>query len=148
MRLILHMVAFVAMLMFLLPDTLYSETKPAVKKKSDNIEKADQLGEEFQKQGPWTRQAPQDGGFYGMPQPKDYLAPPESQLPQYESENSTVQYPLCYNPYNRAYEYCYSGDSSYFQLRFRSPDFRFWWRRGRTCPPGYHFVPEEGCYRH
>jgi len=148
MRLILHMVAFIAMLMFLLPDALYSETKSSAKKRSGDIEKADQLGEEFQKQGPWTRQAPQAGGFYGMPQPEDYLATPESQRPKDESESSVMQYPLCYNPYNRVYEYCYPRESSYFNLRFRSPEFRFWWRRGRACPPGYYFVPEEGCYRY
>jgi len=111
-----------------------------------DIEKADRLGEEFQKQGPWSRQEPQDGLFYGIPQQGKYLTTPESEL-QDGSGSVLTQYPLCYSPYTGSYEYCYPRGSSYFKSRFRSPAFRSWWRRGRVCPPGYYFMPDEGCYR-
>jgi hypothetical protein len=112
-----------------------------------NIEKADRLGEKFQRQGPWSRKEPQDGLFYGIPQPGEYLATPESQLPKDDSGVGITQYPLCYNPYTGSYEYCYPRGSSNFRARFRSADFRSWWRRGGACPPGYYFMPGEGCYR-
>jgi hypothetical protein len=137
-----------AICMFFVPGPLNAEIQSSANIRTDNIERANKLGEEFQKQGPWSRKSPQDQDFYGIPQPEDYLATPESQLPKSESDMSSVPYPLCYNPYTRVYEYCYSGDSSYFQSRFSSPEFRFWWKRGRTCPPGYYFVPKEGCYRY
>jgi hypothetical protein len=148
MESLIHKVIFSAICMFLLSEPLNAEIKSPSNIRSENLERVNNLGEEFQRQGPWSRKSPQDGGFYDIPQPDSYLATPESQLPKSEPEVSAVPYPLCYNPYIRVYEYCYSGDSSYFQSRFSSPQFRFWWKRGRTCPPGYYFVPEEGCYRY
>ncbi len=131
---------------FILPGDLLCETGSPLKRNPDPIEKADKLGEEFQREGPWSRQAPQ-GGFYDVPQPRDYLATPGSQFPPDDAGSDMTQYPLCYNPYAGYYEYCYPRESSYFRSRLRTPGFRSWWRRGRSCPPGYHFIPEEGCYR-
>lgn len=112
-----------------------------------DIEKADRLGEDFQRKGPWTRPESSGDGFYGIPQPEEYLASPESKLPKEDRGAALTHYPLCYSPYTGYYEYCYPRESSYFKSRFRSPAFRSWWRSGRACPPGYYFVPEEGCYR-
>lgn len=131
---------------FSLPGVLFCETGNLQRKNSDTIETADKLGEDFQKQGPWSRKESPGDGFYGIPQPGEYQTP-GSQVPEEESEYNINQYPLCYNPYERLYEYCYPKGSSYYRSRFRSPDFWSWWRRGRVCPPGYYFVPEEGCYK-
>lgn len=120
----------------LLPCALYSETR------SSDIERADRLGEEFQKQMPWSKEKPQSGEFYGTPQPKDYLSPPEKEETQSEPD---AQYPYCYDPYTGYYEYCYRGydplyGDDYWRLRFR-------WDHGKRCPPGFHFKPGWGCYR-
>jgi hypothetical protein len=119
-----------------------------VSAKSDAIQQADRLGEDFQQQGPWSRREPLGDGFYGVPQPKEYQTDFGGHLPQDESGFDTSQYPLCYNPYTSVYEYCYPRESPYFLSRFRSPAFRLWWRKGRICPPGYYFVPDKGCYNH
>jgi hypothetical protein len=146
-RSILFLVAVAVICMFFPPGAVYSETRSSSINKADNIDKADNLGEEFQNQGPWSRQAPATEGSIGTPQPEEYLAAPESQLSGSESDGASVQYPLCYDPYKQDYESCDPMDSSDFQLRFRSPDFRLWWTKGRTCPSGYYFVPGKGCYR-
>ncbi|MBI5634440.1 MAG: hypothetical protein HZA15_13300 [Nitrospirae bacterium] len=137
----------IAVCFFILPGFVFSEAATLQKRASDRIEEADRLGEDFQNQGPWSRQEPQGSGFYGIPQPEDYLATPGSQVPADESGNDMARYPLCYNPYAGTYEYCYPRESSYYRSGFRSPSFRPGWGRGKTCPPGYYFVPEKGCYR-
>ena len=147
MKSLLFIVAVAVICMFFPPGVLYPETRSSSIKRSDNIDKADNLGDEFQKQGPWSRQAPAGDGSTATPQPEEYLATPKSQIPGSESEGGSVQYPLCYNPYKQVYESCAPMDSSDFQLRLRSPAFRLWWKKGRTCPSGYYFVPEKGCYR-
>lgn len=75
---------------------------------AENIKKAEQLGEEFQRQMPWSRKSPQSGAYYGMPQPESYFSTPERELPDFK-EPYVIQYPYCYNPYTRQYEYCYAG---------------------------------------
>lgn len=120
----------------------YAETG-APSPKDKDIEKADKLGEEFQRQMPWSKErAPA-----GEPLTRDVPQSPESQKPKDEPESQWKQYPLCYNPHTHRYEYCYPGDPDYFMLRFRSPKFRFWWDYGRSCPPGYYFAPGQGCFR-
>jgi hypothetical protein len=133
-------------LMVVLHSCSYAEAG-ALPLNNKDIKKADRLGEDFQQQGPWSRQEPLGGGFYGIPQPEEYQATPESQIPNDEPGSGITQYPLCYNPYSGSYEYCYPRESFYFRSRFSSPDFRIWWKRGRACPPGYYFVPKQGCYR-
>ncbi len=114
---------------------------------SDSIQRAMNLGDEFQDMGPWSGHAGRDSGFYGLAQPRDYLTAPESKRITTDQGTDSAAYPLCYNPYQRAYEYCYPRDSAYFQLLLRSADFRAWWSRGRVCPPGYYFRYGKGCYR-
>lgn len=124
----------------------YSEAG-ALSLRDSDIEKADRLGEGFQKQGPWSRQESRGNGFSVIPQPEEYRTASDSQAQKDESEYGMNQYPLCYNPYAGLYEYCYPRESSLYRSRFRSSEFRSWWRKGRICPPGYYFVPDEGCYR-
>lgn len=139
--------AFVMAFCFIPPCLVYCEADTLHERNSDNIEKADRLGEDFQNQGPWSRQRSPDDNFYAIPQPREYQATPGSQIPEVEPKYDITQYPLCYNPYAGAYEYCYRGGSSFYRSGFRSPSFGLKWRRGRSCPPGYYFVPEKGCYR-
>lgn len=106
---------------------------------------ASELGEDFQKQMPYSKEKPQSGE--GQPQPRDYTAPPEREKPEARTPAQAPDYPLCYDPYTRTYEYCHPEDSDSFRMRLRSPDFRFWWESGRTCPPGYYFRPGWGCYQ-
>jgi hypothetical protein len=113
-----------------------------------DVEKADQLGDEFQRQMPWYARTPQSGAFFGIPQPKEYLSAPESEIPPESSEYLSRQYPLCYDPYTGSYEYCKPRNSYYFRVKLRSPQFRFWWSKGRFCPYGYFFIPDRGCYRY
>jgi len=119
---------------------------------SDNAEKADKLSEDFQKQSPWFREKSESGESKGTPQPDLYLRTPEGQKEETQ-EYPYCRYPycpeqsaLCYNPDLDIYENCYPADSSHFKIRFRSPKFRLWWERERTCPPGYFFTPDGGCY--
>ena len=140
-------------LFFLLLSSSYAgEVKPAEKSPSaGDIEKANQLGEEFQRQMPWSRESPQSGEYYGSPQPKSYFSTPERELP--ESEPPMAQYPFCYNPYTRIYEYCYPPEYGYYnsqgydyyylrgygyyypgeyyyRFRLHLPEFRFYWEYG------------------
>ncbi len=118
---------------------------------SDDAEKADKLGEEFQKQAPWFREKPQGDEGKGEPQPELYIHTPEGKeekqdkYPYCRYPDCPEQYPLCYNPDLEVYEYCYPADSSDFRLRFHSPKFRLWWEHERVCPPGYFFTPGSGC---
>lgn len=137
----------IAACVFFYSGVMFCEAGSPARVNPDDIEEANRLGEEFQRLGPWTRKKPQGDGFYGIPQPQEYLATPQSQLPQDESGSDSGQYPLCYNPYAGSYEYCYPRDSSYFRSRFSSPGFRSWWRQGGNCPSGHHFRQGEGCYR-
>ncbi len=132
----------IILVLVLFPFHAYAET-PSPSPKDKDIEKADKLGEEFQKQMPWSKERTPGG----EPLTRELPQPPESQKQKDESESQFTRYPLCYNYYTRRYEYCYPRDSDYFMLRFQSPKFRFWWEHGRSCPPGYHFVPGEGCLR-
>ncbi len=111
------------------------------------IYRADELGDDFQGQMPYSKDRPQTGETPGQMQPGDYTSPPgegTGALPQPQGGD----YPLCYNPYSRGYENCYPQGSEYWRQRYDSPDFRLWWDHGRTCPPGYYFKPGWGCYRH
>lgn len=135
-------------LVVLLSVCLFAMEVPVMEAASENTEKAGQAGEEFQSQAPWFRERTQSGGYYYMPQPEHYLAVPESQTSEKEPNGSQSQYPLCYNPYTREYEYCYPWDYNYFRVRFRSPEFRFWWVSERNCPSGYYFSAGYGCYRY
>jgi len=141
MRLV-DIVLMTAVLVFVFSPAAYSENAVS----QGDAEKAGQLGEDFQKQTPWGKDAPDTGEFRGTPQPKEYRSSPEDEQPRDEGQK-VREYPLCYNPYTGGYEYCYPSDSYYFRMRFRSPEFRFWWEHGRTCPPGYYFRPGWGCYR-
>lgn len=113
-----------------------------------DVRKADQLGEEFQKQMPYSKEKPQSGETPGQSQPKEYITPPESHKLRASPEPKNYEYPFCYNPYTRLYEYCYQDDYDTFRLRYRSPELLFWWEHGRRCPPGYYFKPGWGCYRY
>jgi hypothetical protein len=139
---------FVLSLFFLSASSLHSETENVTEPDSNKFERVEQLGEEFQRLMPWSRRTPQSDTYYDTPQPKEYFSTPEIELPQKDADYQYMRYPLCYNPYNRLYEYCYSRDSNYFKLRFRSPEFRFWWKSGRGCPAGFYFVPGSGCYKY
>jgi hypothetical protein len=107
---------------------------------------ANELGDDFQRQMPYSKENPQSGE--GQTQPQDYTAPPDREKPEPQTTPQGTDYPLCYNPYTRVYEYCHPEDTDSFRLRLRSPDFRFWWEHGRSCPPGYYFKPGWGCYRY
>lgn len=113
-----------------------------------DIQRADELGEDFQRQMPYSKERPQSGETPGQAQPKDYIAPPEREKTEPTPRPQGYDYPLCFNPYTRAYENCYPEDSEHWRLRYSSPDFRFWWEHGRACPPGYYFRPGRGCYRY
>ncbi|MCL5023432.1 MAG: hypothetical protein M1497_08730 [Nitrospirae bacterium] len=115
---------------------------------SGEIDKADRLGEEFQRQMPYSKERPETGETPGQTQPGDYTAPSEREGTLAPAQPGGYDEPLCYDPYTGTYEYCYPEDSDYFRSRFQSPGFPFWWERGRSCPPGYHFEPGRGCYRH
>ncbi len=130
---------------------------------SEDIGKADQIGEEFQRQAPWSETAPGSGAYHAPPQPEEYLSPPEPEEP----EPPAAPRPYCYNPYTGLYEYCYPGGylHGYFHPRYRYeylhsdedtryrfeldlPGFYLYWEKGGRCPPGYRFIPEWGCYRY
>ena len=120
---------------------------------SDDVEKSDKLGDDFQKQSPWFREKPKSGESTGTPQPEQYLRNPEGEkkeetqkYPYCRYPDCPGQYALCYNPDLDTYEYCYPANSDNFRMRFRSPKFRLWWERERRCPPGYSFAPDGGCY--
>lgn len=113
-----------------------------------DIQRADELGNDFQRQMPGFREKPQSGETPGQAQPGDYVAPPEREKNEPASQPRSGDYPLCYNPYTRAYETCYPEGSENWRLRYGSPDFRLWWESGRSCPPGYYFRPGRGCYRY
>jgi hypothetical protein len=114
----------------------------------EDASRANELGEDFQRQIPGYKEKPQGGETPGQTQPQDYTAPPDREKPEPQTTPQGTDYPLCYNPYTRVYEYCHPEDTDSFRLRLRSPDFRFWWERGRSCPPGYYFKPGWGCYRY
>lgn len=121
---------------------------------SDNTEKADKLGEEFQKQSPWFREKPKSGESTGVPQPEQYLRCTEDKKEEETQSNPYCYYPYCeeqyplrYDPDTKPYEYCYPVDSFSYKFRFRSPKFRLWWDQERACPPGYFFRPNFGCTR-
>lgn len=109
---------------------------------SNNVEKADRLGEEFQGQMPGAIEKPKKEPDLNTPQPQEYVAPSATTPSE---QNQT--WPVCYNPYTQTYERCYLPDSEDFRIRYRSPKFRIWWEKGRSCPAGYYFVPGSGCYR-
>ena len=120
---------------------------------SDNAEKTDKLGEDFQRQLPWFREKPESGESKGTPQPELYQRTPEGdkngekqKYPYCRYPDCPGQYTLCYNPDLDLYEYCYPADSFDFRMRFRSPKFRLWWEQERVCPPGYFFKSGTGCY--
>ena len=115
---------------------------------SGNIERANELGEDFQRQMPYSKEKPQSGETPGQAQPGDYVAPPEREKNEPAAQPRGGDYPVCYNPYTRAYENCNPEDSENWRLRYSSPDFRLWWEQGRSCPPGYYFRPGRGCYRY
>lgn len=108
---------------------------------SGNIEKVDRLGEEFQGQMPGTKERPEKESGFDTPQPQEYVAP-SAVVPTGQNQAG----PVCYNPYTQMYERCYLPDSEDFRGWYRSPKFRTWWERGRSCPSGYYFVPGSGCY--
>jgi hypothetical protein len=121
---------------------------------SDNTEKADKLGEEFQKQSPWFREKPESDESIVTPQPEHYLRIPEEKKEEETQGNPYCyypyceeQYPLCYDPDTGLYEYCYPADSFSFKFRFHSRKFRQWWDHERACPPGYFFKNNIGCAR-
>jgi hypothetical protein len=113
-----------------------------------DLERANELGEDFQRQMPYSRERPQTGETPGQTQPRDYVAPPERERSEPAPQPGGGDYPVCYNPYTRVYENCYPQDSEYWRLRYNSPDFRFWWEQGRSCPSGYYFRQGRGCYRY
>ncbi len=113
-----------------------------------NIERANEMGEDFQRQMPYSKERPQTGETPGQAQPGDYVAPPEREKSEPPSQPQAGDYPLCYNPYTRTYENCYPQDSESWRLRYNSPDFRLWWDHGRSCPSGYYFRSGRGCYRY
>lgn len=121
-------------LLFIFSQPLYSDAASPSKK---DIEKADKLGEEFQKEMPWAKER----------QPQKELLTPVPPPPADTTESKTVQNPMCYNPYTGAFESCNPDDYEHFRLRWQSQKFRFWWEHGRACPAGYHFNPGWGCYR-
>ncbi len=110
--------------------------------------RADELGDDFQGQMPGYKEKPRSGETPGQAQPQEYTAPPDREKPDSQAPPQGSDYPLCYNPYTRDYEYCHPEDVDSFRLRLRSPDFRFWWEHGRSCPSGYYFRSGWGCYRH
>lgn len=125
------------------------------KTSGDDLEKVDRLGEEFQRQMPWSKEVPQSGAYEGTPQPEGYLSAPGREAK--ETEPSAAQYPYCYNPYTRRYEYCPGGRypyhhpyyyyENYFYLRIGWPKFYFYWEGGESCPPDYYHRQGWGCYR-
>lgn len=122
-------------LIFLFSQSLYSWAASPSKK---DIEKADKLGEEFQKDMPWAKDR----------QPQKEPLTPAPQTPSAATEQKTLQYPMCYNPYTGGFESCNPDDYEHFNLRWQSQKFRFWWEHGRACTKGYHFKPGWGCYRY
>jgi hypothetical protein len=113
-----------------------------------SLEKADELGDDFQRQMPWSREKPQSGETPGQAQPRDYVAPPEREKTETTTRPQGETFPLCFNPYTRGYETCYPEDSEHWRTWYNSPDFRLWWEQGRSCPRGYYFRPGRGCYRY
>ena len=113
-----------------------------------SISRANELGDDFQRQMPYSREGPQSGETPGQMQPGDYTSPPERERPEATSQPQGGDYPLCFNPYTRGYENCYPEGSEYWRLRYNSPEFRYWWEHGRTCPQGYYFKPGRGCFGH
>ncbi len=113
-----------------------------------DIERANELGEDFQRQMPYSKERPQTGETPGQVQPGDYVAPPERERNEPPPQPRAGDSPVCYNPYTRAYETCYPQDSEYWRLRYSSPEFRLWWDQGRSCPSGYYFKHGRGCYRY
>ena len=112
-----------------------------------SVSRANELGDDFQRQMPYSKEKPQSGETPGQAQPEDYTAPPERERTEAPSQPQGYDNPLCYNPYTRGYENCYPEGSEYWRQRYDSPDFRLWWEHGRTCPSGYYFNPGRGCYR-
>mgnify|MGYP006268487043 FL=1 len=113
-----------------------------------NNERANELGNDFQNQMPWSKEKPQSGETPGQAQPRDYVAPPEREMTETTTRPQGEMYPLCFNPYTRAYETCYPEGSENWRTWYNSPDFRFWWEQGRACPRGYYFRPGRGCYQY
>ncbi len=113
---------------------------------AQNLRRADELGEDFQRQMPYSKDKTQSSETPVQAQPREYTAPAGGEQPSATGIQGN-EYPLCYNPLSGVYEYCDPGDSEYFRQRFQSPDFRYWWERGRACPPGYYFRQGWGCYR-
>lgn len=112
-----------------------------------DIQKADQLGEEFQRQMPYSKPKIDSGETPGQPQPEDYTAPPEREKSETAGQPQGYDAPLCYNPHYGNYERCYPQDSDDWRSNYDSPHFQFWWQQWRNCPPGYHFRPGWGCMR-
>ncbi|MEF9476076.1 MAG: hypothetical protein L0958_05240 [Candidatus Mariimomonas ferrooxydans] len=127
-------------LILILPYQLNSETEPK------DIEKAEELGEEFQMQMPWSREKSQSGSHYDISQPEAYRATPEKELPA--SEEKTL-YPYCYNPYTYRYELCYYRYyyDDYYRLRLHLPKFNFSLEHERGCQDGFYFKTGWGCYK-
>lgn len=115
---------------------------------SQDLRRAEELGNDFQQQMPYSTERPGSGETPGQAQPGDYVAPPEREQGEPAAQPRGGDYPVCYNPYTRAYEPCYPQDSEYWRMRYNSPDFRIWWEQGRSCPSGYYFRPGRGCYRY
>lgn len=111
-----------------------------------DINRADKLGEEFQRQMPYSKERPQSGETPGQPQPKDYIAPAERERPD-ATQSQVYEQPICYNPYYGNYEPCYPRDSEQWRFFYSSPHFQLWWDKWRSCPSGYHFRNGKGCFR-
>lgn len=134
----------ILVILSLSPSSLYSETL------SSDIERADQLGKEFQRQMPWSKDIPKSGAYEGMTQPEGYYFAPEKELSEEEMSKMSKP-PYCYNPGTYRYEYCYPSydNLKYYdhnKYRLRLPGFYLYWGHGEKCPPKYHFSPERGCY--
>ncbi len=111
-----------------------------------SISGAANLGDDFQRQMPYSKEGPQSGETPGQIQPGDYTAPPERERTDLPAQPRVSDSPLCFNPYTGGYETCYAEGSEYWRERYNSPDYRYWWEQGRTCPPGYYFRPGRGCF--
>jgi hypothetical protein len=111
-----------------------------------DIQRADNLGDEFQKQMPYSKEKPQSGETPGQPQPEHYVAPPERERPD-AAQPPGNGYPLCYNPYYGRYEPCYPEGSEQWRHFYSSPHFQLWWDKWRSCPSGHHFRIGKGCFR-
>lgn len=110
-----------------------------------DIHKEDKLGEEFQRQMPYSKERPQSGETPGQPQPKDYIAPTEKEKTD-TTQSQMHERPVCYNPYYGKYEPCYPRDSEQWRFFYSLPHFQLWWDKWQNCPPGYHFRTGKGCF--